>query len=112
MRTYGTLSLETDKGARAWHLDVEPHVAMFAKRIFPRIQSGKRGVLILAHTAEVCRTLRWFMQRFPLNVDSPDTLEASSASHQERMERLDVGGAHVQSLAEQYLGRKPQAVGA
>lgn len=28
------------------------------------------------------------------------------------LERLDVGGAHVQSLAEQYLRRKPQAVGA
>lgn len=88
-RTLGKLKLETTDGKRAWHMDAEPHVAMMAKRIFPRIQSGKRGVLILAHSPAICRDLEWFMARFPLDVAQRETLEAASRAHQERIIDLD-----------------------
>lgn len=90
MRTYGTLTLDTSKDRRFWRLEAEPHVALWAKRLLPRIKPGKQGALVLAHSGQVCRDLEWLMHRFPLVVDRPELLAAASQSHQERLEQLDL----------------------
>lgn len=89
MRTYGTLTLDTSTGRRFWRLEVEPHVAIYAKRVFPKIAPGKQGALKLAHSPAVCRDLEWFLTRFPLVVDRRELLESSAAAHVERIAALD-----------------------
>lgn len=96
MRTYGKLWLEEGR----WHLECEPHVAMWAKRIFPRIKGGSQGVLKLTNTNAVCRDLEWMLTRFPLEVQGLDTLKASSAAHQEQILTLD------RIVGEGYLPRE------
>lgn len=84
-RTYGKLWLDRDH----WHLDAEPHVAMWAKRIFPKISSGAQGVIKLRHSEAVCRDLEWFLQRFTLDVRNLDELLAGSRKHQDRILTLN-----------------------
>lgn len=84
-RTYGRLWLDDGK----WKLQCEPHVAMFAKRIFHRIPRGQVGVLEMKNTPAVCRDLVWLMQRFALEVDQPAELKKGSKSHVDRIKRLD-----------------------
>ena len=67
---------------------VEPHVAMIAKRVFPKLPVvGSR--FTLAHTPQNCYELRWFLQRYPLVVDQLDALEQGALQHEERIMRLD-----------------------
>lgn len=95
-RTYGKLTLDRSTARSVWKLDVEPHVALWAKRIFPRIKPGKQGTLTLAHNSAVCRDLEWLLQRFPLEVSHPDMLANGAQSHRDRILTLDqiVGGQH------------------
>lgn len=85
IRTYGKLWLDSDH----WHLEAEPHVAMWAKRIFPKIGAGAQGVLKLRHSEAVCRDLEWFLQRFTLDVRNLDELTASSRKHQDHILTLN-----------------------
>ena len=85
MRTYGKLWLEDGN----WHLQCEPHVSIWAKRIFQGINKGQQGILTLRHTPAVARDLEWFLQRFTLEVMNVDVLRSSSVSHQESLLTLD-----------------------
>lgn len=84
-RTYGRLWLDGD----AWKMQCEPHVALWAKRIFQRIPASAQGVFSLSNTPAVCRDLEWMLQRFPLEVDHPQQLAAGAKSHVDRIARLD-----------------------
>jgi SNF2 family DNA or RNA helicase len=63
MKTYGQAWLPD----KQWHLKCEPHVAMWAKRVFTKIAPGAAGVLKISNSDAVCRDLEWFDQRFPLD---------------------------------------------
>ena len=78
-RTYGTAIRVGD----AWSLSVEPHVAMRLKRAFAKIDVGAHGSLRLRHTPETCRELRWFFERFPLDITDEDfaDLHAGAEEH-------------------------------
>ncbi len=71
MRTYGQVWLQAD----VWHLKCEPHVAMWAKRIFTRIAPGSAGVLKVTNSDAICRDLQWFDQRFALEFLGTDREE-------------------------------------
>lgn len=84
-RTYGRLWLE----GGVWKLHCEPHVALWAKRVFQKIPAGAAGVFELTDSPAVCYDLQWFLQRFPLEVEHPDELEDRASRHVERIQRLD-----------------------
>lgn len=84
-RTLGRLWLEDDQ----WCLTCEPHVAMWAKRIFRRIPKGKQGIYTLANTPSVCRDLEWFASRFPLEIADPEELADSAQAHRDHIATLD-----------------------
>lgn len=86
-RTYGSLRW-TDAG---WMLQAEPHVAMWAKRIFSRIPADAVGTYTLTDSPSVCRDLEWFMQRFPLAVAGNDLarLLEQSQKHRDKIARLN-----------------------
>ncbi|WP_425618076.1 SNF2-related protein [Anatilimnocola sp. NA78] len=85
MRTYGKIWLQDD----VWHLECEPHVAMWAKRVFTRLGKGAAGVLKLTNSDAVCRDLEWFVQRFPLEIDNHSALLSGSARHVEKILTLN-----------------------
>lgn len=70
-KTHGTLRFASPAEARkgSWVLFLEPHVAMRVKRILPRIESTRRGIITVTDTPEVCRDLEWLMDRWPLEVE-------------------------------------------
>jgi SNF2 family DNA or RNA helicase len=84
-KTYGTLWLEGDY----WHLQADPHVAMWAKRIFMKVPAGINGVIKLSNNPAVCRDLEWFLHRFPLEVPDKAKLTKAAAEHVDHIKRLD-----------------------
>ncbi|MCU0677652.1 MAG: DEAD/DEAH box helicase [Myxococcota bacterium] len=80
-RTYGTARLINGE----WHVEAEPHVAIRLRRHFARA-GAQFGVIKLRATDEVCRDLKWFCERFPLEVDPADTLLERARSFDRRTE--------------------------
>lgn len=80
-----------------WNLQCEPHAAMWAKRIFCRINTGSHGTLKIKHTPAIARDLEWFSQRFPLDIVDRDMLLSASRAHVEKLATLDqiVGGKYT-----------------
>jgi hypothetical protein len=66
LKTFGSLRLEK----RRWYIEVEPHVAIRAKRVFAGVsKDSDTGVLDVADTVPNCRDLLWFLDRYPLEVE-------------------------------------------
>lgn len=84
-RNYGKLWLKDD----CWHLDAEPHVIMWAKRIFKRIPGGRGGVIKISNNPATCRDLEWFLHRFPLDVKDVAELTKQAERHRDQILRLD-----------------------
>lgn len=85
-RTYGELWLDGDR----WNLQAEPHVAMWAKRIFKRLPKSKPGgIFEMSDNPATCRDLLWFIARFPLRVAHHDYLERQAAEHVDHIATLD-----------------------
>lgn len=82
MKTFGTIRHE----GNAWKLQVEPHVAVKIKRVFPRLSAAVHGTLTLSDTIETCRELAWFLERYPLDGEGPalERLHARASAHRER----------------------------
>jgi len=80
LRTYGTLRREADY----WVMDVEPHVAMMAKRVFSRVSREGR-TLRLEHSPEACRQLDWLTKLYPLICEDRAQLDQIVAEHNARL---------------------------
>jgi SNF2 family DNA or RNA helicase len=59
------------------------------KRVFPKVNKGAVGWLHFSMTAENCRDLEWFLDRYPLEGDGIDHVRALANQHRERMELVD-----------------------
>jgi SNF2 family DNA or RNA helicase len=64
LRTYGTLSWKDGQ----WTLAGEPHLLLFAKRLFPRMKEARAAEVSIHETDEVSRNLEWLMDRYPLKI--------------------------------------------
>ena len=80
-RTYGTAVLR----GGWWHLECEPHVTVRLRRLFGRV-GPQHGTLRLKDSEEVCRDLRWVLERYPLEVTPRARLEERAARFEERAE--------------------------
>lgn len=85
MRTYGKIWKENGE----WCLQAEPHVVMWAKRVFGRIPRGAGGVLRLTDTPSTCRDLEWFSERFPLEIPDEALLRERAQQHRETILRME-----------------------
>lgn len=105
-RTYGTYTLRPGvDGARdQWVLLLEPAVRMRARRIFGRVQLTRSMEVTIADTDEVCRDLKWFMERFPLepgDARSKERLQVGAREHvrvEVQLDDLRAGGVAQLSL--------------
>lgn len=84
--TYGTLEfVPPTKVPARWRINCQPHVAIRLKRVFPRIETYRKGDLLLSDTVENARDLAWFIERYPLQTDkySREVLDSRQAQHRE-----------------------------
>jgi hypothetical protein len=78
-RTYGRLAF--DAGSRQWIItELEPQVAIRAKRIFPRVASTQVGSYTFADSDEARTELQWFIARYPLMVTPEDRQRLADGS--------------------------------
>lgn len=85
MKTYGTVRYLKAQGL--WEVKCEPHVSLKLKRVFPQLSKGSMGSHLFSDTAEFCRDLEWFMDRYPLKASALETsyLHNQGVRHKERV---------------------------
>lgn len=68
-RTYGTLAFESGQ----WMItDLEPHVRMRLKHIFPRVPAAAQPPYIFPNDLIHMADLQWFTDRYPLEISASD----------------------------------------
>ena len=89
-RTYGTIELVTDgDGTRhaTWRItEIEPHVAIRLKQVFPRINKTAKPPYVLTGGPQLDADLRWFLSRYPLRI-----ADAAAARMGERTTLFETG---------------------
>jgi superfamily II DNA or RNA helicase len=75
-RTYGNLAYVEE--ARRWVItELEPQVAIRAKRIFPRLSVTQVGSFTFVDSDEARSELEWFIERYPLVISPADRAQLS-----------------------------------
>lgn len=85
MKTYGKVELILKP--RSWVVTCEPHVSLRLKRVFAQLGKGSQGSHVFSDTAEFCRDLIWFIDRFPLEMKPLERsyLENQARRHKDRV---------------------------
>ena len=52
--------------------DLEPHVCIRLKQLFPRVPAHQKPPFILDHNMNVCADIEWFTHRYPLEMSDAD----------------------------------------
>jgi SNF2 family DNA or RNA helicase len=92
VKTYGTLHWASDPlGIAYFGLQVVPHVAIKAKRLFPRVEQERAGLIKMLDTPEVAADLTWFTNRYPLEMTTAvrDRLELRAGEHRDYMASIE-----------------------
>lgn len=86
-KTYGSVTFIDGE----WRIASEPHILMRAKRVFQKMEKSSLGVVALSATLENARDLEWFIQRYPMRIDSDTSrlLARQSAGHSEHIQALE-----------------------
>lgn len=89
-RSYGKISF--DKNENIWILDeIEPHVSIRLKKIFPKIPTYQTSPFQLKSTPEIDNELEWFTQRYPLQITKTDLkiLNSGSKIYNDTLSKMD-----------------------
>ena len=109
MRTYGRIRLiQRGEGAKhaTWSVDdLEPHVSIRFKQMFPRISKASRPPFVLSGGPLVDADLRWFMDRYPLAISDDDLAVLT-----ERKALFDIGQSELGKILSRDWAA-PTAVG-
>lgn len=96
MRTFGSLRLI--QNSSTWEIaELEPHVAIRLKQLFPRVPKNSTGPFHLPREVMVDADLDWFMSRYPLQMSTLDQESLASGKfafelRQAEMEAIFVPG--------------------
>lgn len=106
-RTYGTYAYiatgtQWTGGKPTWQLQVEPAVAVRAKRIFAKARATVAGTVNMFATDETAHDLTWMMQRWPL-------LPADERSEQQLTEATSRHEAREALIGDVIAGSAPHA---
>lgn len=78
-RTFGTLTLAHDQ----WVIgDLEPHVTIRFKQLFPRIRKWDAPPFVLPNDLAHAADLTWFVQRYPLRMQNSDLVALAKGRFQ------------------------------
>jgi SNF2 family DNA or RNA helicase len=91
VKTFGTAKLLDDVKGRGkkWFIEATPHVMIKLKRVFSGINKPTIGTVTISDTPENARELEWFVQRYPLNVEPANYLQARADKHRERTDAVE-----------------------
>ena len=90
--TYGTLKFEINPDKDGiWRVVCRPQVSIRLKNLFQRGYQGAAGAITLHNTDEICRDLRWFIDRYPLEVSAADLklLAAGGRRHRDIVQTIE-----------------------
>lgn len=84
----GTVTYDDKK--RQWRIVAKPHIAIRLKRVIGKLSRKHMGTLFLSDTEETARDLEWFLDRFPMDVESgKERLKERANAHRERIALVD-----------------------
>jgi len=89
VRTYGRCAVA---GGEIMLMDLEPHVSIAAKRLFPRLPAGRARDFTIAETSANCSDVLWFMARYPLRIEKP-SLARLKAGHRDGEKQKELAAA-------------------
>ena len=93
-RTYGAIDLVADAvGTRhaTWRItEIEPHVAIRLKQLFPRIAKTSRPPFDLTGGPHLDADLRWFLERYPMRI-----ADGAASRMRERTTLFEMGQAEL-----------------
>lgn len=96
-RTYGEIELVADNaGTRhaTWRItQIEPHVAIRLKQIFPRIKKTAKPPFTLTGNTQLDADLKWFLSRYPMRM-----AETARARMHERTTLFELGQKEIGSI--------------
>lgn len=98
MHSYGEVRYRPD--TKKWVIRTDPFVRARLKRVFARVPQAAADVVSISATTENSRELRWFLLRYPMNVDRMDLMDSLSAQHEHSEQRLaSLMAGHVAPLS-------------
>jgi SNF2 family DNA or RNA helicase len=81
VRNLGRISL--DQKLCEWIIDrLEPHACIKLKSIFPKISKGQSVPFTFSYIPENCHDLKWFMERYPLEISRKDWAKMCQGSNE------------------------------
>lgn len=82
---------ENDFAPATWRVEAPPDVMIRLKRLFPRAERNRSGLITLSATDEIARDLVWVTERyeFELHPEHHDLLHTSSARHVDRLAGIE-----------------------
>lgn len=97
-RTYGAIELvgDTTSGSRhaTWKItEIEPHVAIRLKQVFPRISKTARPPFVLTGGPQLDADLKWFLTRYPMRIT-----DTASTRMGERQMLFELGQAELGAI--------------
>jgi superfamily II DNA or RNA helicase len=92
--TFGSLSKESDKSGSFWVIKGDPQVAVMAKRLFPGANGRGAGIAKFPANRRIFADLVWFLQRWPLRIDSQCEFDAAYHETCEYVARRQELNAH------------------
>lgn len=96
-RTYGAIELSADgDGSRhaTWRItEIEPHVAIRLKQVFPRISKTARPPFVLTGGPQLDADLKWFLSRYPMRIT-----ETAAARMAKRTTLFELGQAELGAI--------------
>lgn len=87
--TFGRLRLVEAEGARLWLLEeADPQAVIMAKRLFPGSSGRGPGVAKFPAGPRQMQDLLWYLQRWPMRIESPEAFAALRGDAAEILEAL------------------------
>lgn len=93
-RTYGTI----EHDGAAWRIvDIEPHVAIRLKQVFPRISKTARPPFVLTGGPQLDADLAWFLSRYPMRITDADAGRMAERKTLFEVGQLELGAIYLVS---------------
>lgn len=83
-RLYGTVTFEKN----VWMIRCEPHVKTRLKRVFPQVSQYASECIELTDNPANCHDLLWFLDRYPMHIESLEYLKSESSNYEKLKEDI------------------------
>ena len=101
IKNYGKVSF--DKKKDSWVIDkIEPHVAIKLKALFEGIPKYEKSPFYLKNSIEMCRNIDWFLQRYPMEMNSDDRIRLKKG----KQDHINLVNEMEEIFHETYAPRK------